>query len=108
MGDLVAVTAPHLAWPARVEAGRFVTVEQDTEAEITQCVRVLFATRIGERVELPGFGVRDSTFAQTVDTLDLVAAVARWEPRASAEITEGFAAIGPLVREVLVTLTEVA
>lgn len=57
------------------------TVPEDSQTEIAQCVRAILATEIGQRLELPSFGIRDPTFAGA-DPLEIRAAILQWEPRA--------------------------
>lgn len=76
---------PHFAYPLTLgQDGSFATLEQDSRAEIRQCVAVLLATTIGSRIELPSYGVPDVTFTHG-ETIGLVQqAIATWEPRAAA------------------------
>jgi phage baseplate assembly protein W len=48
-------------------------------------VQVLLLTEIGYRVEVPEYGVRPMMFA-TVDSVAVVEACSRWEPRAEVSI----------------------
>jgi phage baseplate assembly protein W len=78
---------PHFALPFRVEAsGSVAVLDQDSEEEIAQCVGVLMSTTVGERIELPGYGIRSPVFStmSTHDDADMAAAVGKWEPRATA------------------------
>jgi len=68
---------PHLALPLRVIDGHLATVEQDSEADILQCVRVVLLTPRGARDELPEFGVPDQAFHQGgADIAEIDAAIA--------------------------------
>lgn len=65
--------------------GRLVTVEQDTDAEIAQCVYALLATEPGQRVELPEYGLEDQAFREGgADLTEIRAEIEEWEPRAEA------------------------
>lgn len=74
--------ARRLALPLQLAtSGTFVTVAQDSPADISQSVGLLLATRPGERRSVPGYGLPDPLFSG-LDP-DLVAAVIEeWEDRA--------------------------
>lgn len=74
---------PHLRVP--LEPGRrgFAVVDQDTDADIVQSVRVLLSTRPGEALLAPRFGFDDPTFAAGGVDGDVVEAIRRFEPRAT-------------------------
>jgi phage baseplate assembly protein W len=57
------------------------TVPEDSADEIAQCVFAICATEIGQRLELPGFGINDPAFVG-VNLAELRAAIETWEPRA--------------------------
>jgi phage baseplate assembly protein W len=97
--------APHLRIPFFVGATDAAeVVEQDTPDEIAQCVQVLISTTIGQRIEIPDYGVPDSTFVQETDVQigAIVAAVAKWEPRASVQITSVPDSLDELLRQLSV------
>lgn len=79
----------HFAVPFALDVrGHARTLEQDTPAEVVQCVVVLVGTRPGERLVVPTYGVDDLTFS-TVDAVDdafVSDAVAVFEPRAGVDI----------------------
>lgn len=59
------------------------SVEQDSRAEIEQCVYVILSYRQGQRLDLPEFGIDDLAFTEGGIDLDrLHEEVAVWEPRA--------------------------
>lgn len=63
--------------------------EQDSDDEIMDCVEVLFSTEVGERQEIPDYGIPDMTFRQGgIDENVLTAALSEWEPRALTDITQ--------------------
>lgn len=73
----------HLAVPYMIDAtGSAATVDQDTAAEVAQCVRVLLSTPTGTRVEQMDYGIPDPTFGTITPPL-VVSAIGRWEPRAA-------------------------
>lgn len=58
--------------------------EQDSDADIVDCIKAILAYPIGSREDLPPFGRPDIVFTETSTEISnaLRAAVARWEPRA--------------------------
>lgn len=75
----------HFTLPVRVNAdGTLTTLQQDTEQEVAQSVKVLLSTLLGTRGALPAYGVLDVVFAQpaTINRA-LEGAVSQWEPRAN-------------------------
>ena len=96
---------PHLTFPFRVDTSGSVDVlDQDSDEEIAQCVRVLLSTTMGERIELPDFGVASPVFTtmSSHDDADMAAAVGKWEPRATALVHSEV--IDESLRHVLVEL----
>ena len=78
---------PHLALPLRVEGGRYVTTEQDTDDEAADCVKVITSFGRFTRIEKPDFGINDPTFeTQPIDIDDIAQAITIWEPRVDATI----------------------
>ena len=58
-------------------------VDQDTLEDISNCVEAIVRTVIGQRQELPDFGIPDPTLQlQPVYRPDILAQVSAWEPRA--------------------------
>lgn len=77
------MTIPHFAFPFTIgQHGSAVVLEQDDPAEIEQNVKVLVQTEIGERLEVPEFGIPDPTFRVGIDLDALVGAAAEWDSRA--------------------------
>lgn len=78
----------HLRLPISLAPdGTFRTVTEDSPEEITQNVRVILRTRIGERLATPDFGTPDPTFAgfDAAAAMDLVS---DQEPRAELAVVE--------------------
>lgn len=72
-------------------AGSPAVVEQDTVEEITQCVEAVLKTQVGQRIEVPEFGLDDPTFMELAanETGEEIAlAVEEWEPRAGDVLTD--------------------
>lgn len=95
---------PHLAWPLRLEGGRFAVLEQDSDEEVLQCVRVILATMQGERLERMDFGIPDPTFTVDVDEAAILAELMRLEPRVAAMMTTAPDRLDELVRTAVVTI----
>jgi phage baseplate assembly protein W len=82
-GGLTVADVPHLALPFRVVNGAAVTLEQDSDADVRQCVRTILAYPLGHREDAPEFGTRDQAHRQGgADLAELADAVERWEDRA--------------------------
>lgn len=80
---------PHLSVPFEIDQrGHARTLDQDSDEEILQSVRVLIDTRPGERLIVPDYGVDDLAFVGPADIGEewLADAVAEWEPRATVEV----------------------
>jgi len=79
---------PHIKLPMSVFGGRFRAVEQDTTDEIMQCVKAVISTVVGQREELPEFGLpSDITFSmKDVNPSVIETALNEWEGRAQATL----------------------
>lgn len=74
--------AETLRLPIEVTAdGALRTLTQDTPAEIGQSVRTLLATTTGQRTAIPEYGLVNLLGLIDIDTADIAAALADWEPR---------------------------
>lgn len=81
----------HLLVPFQIKGGEARTVPDGTLEEVAQNVEVIVATRKGECLTLPSFGVSDFTFGpqgQTPTPSAITDAVGRWEPRAVLEFDQ--------------------
>lgn len=85
----------HLVLPLRLVNGPngtrvFATYEQDTIEEVTQSVKVLLTTEVGERYrDAPDYGVESLLTGGPVQLAMAEAAVAEFEPRARTTFTAG-------------------
>lgn len=80
-----------------VRPAAFATVEQDSQAEVAQSVYAICATLIGQRSDLPEFGISALPFRKGgPDLAELTAAVEQWEPR--AEVVFGADLAGAIER----------
>jgi phage baseplate assembly protein W len=79
----MGVTVPKFKVPFEIEGKHADYVEQDSTEEITQCVTTVLETHIGDRADIPTFGVEDQAFREGgADVQALSDAVRDWEPRA--------------------------
>lgn len=81
----MAVSTPHFRVPFAASGTSFAVVEQDSAAEIDQCVLAALRTPVGSRIEEPEYGTPDETFEQLGPALSAESylnAIADWEPRA--------------------------
>lgn len=80
------VTIPHFSLPFRfagATAKAAVVVEQDSSAEIADCVRAVLLTLKGQRIENPAYGISDPTFQRGDQVAaELLDEITPWEPRA--------------------------
>ncbi len=80
---------PKVKVPLRLgTGGGLAVVEQDSTAEIEQCVEAIVRTPIGEHIDEPELGVPDFAFRSDGSEDLLLDAVSQWEPRATTTITE--------------------
>lgn len=78
------MAVPHFDIPFRFNTtGHAVVTEQDTLEEISNCVEAILRTRVGQRLEIPDFGIEDPVFEnQPLQLQGIVAAIIEQEPRA--------------------------
>jgi phage baseplate assembly protein W len=102
------MAVPHFAIPFQVVNGSAATVEQDSLDDIAQCVQVLVTTTVGERVEAPFYGVPNPMFSEINDGAPgtWLAAIRKWEPRASAVISDQVSSTDELMRQLSVNVTK--
>jgi len=99
--------APHFRFPFRwTPTGRAATVSQDSDEEIEQGVRVLLLSHVGERVEVPEFGVADQTFRPRWDADAVQRAASEWDERIEITLRETPDTVNAMVRHVLVQISE--
>ena len=80
---------PHFSLPFRFASPAAAVSEQDSLDEIADACLAILLCPVGFRVELPTFGLEDPTFSSPGPDLDSVReALAQWEPRAAAAISE--------------------
>lgn len=72
-----------LAHPVRVGPdGRLAVVEQDSDSDVRQCIRLLLAHQPGDYPANREVGFPEQTFAENVDARSVLDGLERWEPRA--------------------------
>jgi hypothetical protein len=74
----------HFDLPPRWDRhGHLVTLDQDTEKDVLNCVEAILRTVIGQRDQAPDFGRPDLTFqVQPLDLNQLTDVILEQEPRA--------------------------
>lgn len=88
-------SAPKLRVPFAMSANASTTisadtVEQDSQAEVAQCVYAVLGTELGEHPTEPEFGIEDQAFRPQADLEEMASAVERWEPRAEVAFADDF------------------
>jgi phage baseplate assembly protein W len=86
-----ATDTPQIALPFEIMAnGRVREVEQDTLDEIAMSIQTILMYRIGDRIELPAFGVPEPLFRENTEAIGVMLAehISRWEERAQIFIEE--------------------
>ena len=80
---------PHLDSPFAITAKGAKVVDQNTPEEILACARNIIACPVGFRLENSRFGSPPLQFGNAPLPMTAVQrAIQRWEPRATADITE--------------------
>lgn len=94
---------PKLRLPMTLVGSSLAVIEQDSDDEIAQCVRVICSFPQGTREDLLEFGIGSYELRQLhkIEATEIAAQVRRWEPRAEVDAT---GRIGTLPREFIVDL----
>lgn len=83
------IDIPHFDLPFRLNGKSFGVVEQDTPADIANCVECIIRTPAGFREDSPDFGLEDLVFTnQPINTDRLTSQIVQQEPRAQVFITQ--------------------
>jgi hypothetical protein len=105
-GGMVAVLVPHLAIPFNWDGSSAAVIEQDTIEDISACVEASCLTIIGQREELPDFGIPDPTFGiQPIDVQRIIDAVLKYEPRAALYMSQSPDEFDQLIARVLLAVS---
>jgi hypothetical protein len=87
-------------------AGSVVTVEQDSEKDVTNCVEAVLRTRVGMRPYVPQFGIEDPVFGNELLPLSAIAAqVSVNEPRATTAISQFIEALDSMIARIKTEVT---
>jgi hypothetical protein len=88
--ELPLAKIPHFDYPFRFgPQGHAVVVEQDSVEEIESCLMTLFLTEVGQRIEVPEFGIESMLFRlQPLPIDSLYSAILDQEPRAVTLISQ--------------------
>jgi hypothetical protein len=102
------VQIPHFDMPFRfAPGGSVVTVEQNSQEDIDNCVEAIVRTPLGFRAYVPRFGIFDPAFEiQPINTDVINAQISLNEPRAQAQIRQDPDAFDELIVHVKVGVTE--
>lgn len=101
------VEIPHFAFPFQFgRDGAVVVLDQGSHEEIEQNVKVLVRTELGERLEVPDFGVPDPTFSVGIDTEAIAAAAQEWDSRADVVVAARPDALLTMVQDLLIQVEE--
>lgn len=102
----MAPLIPHLALPLRLRGSSLAAVEQDTPEEVATAVEVVLRYTPGDFDVDPAFGTPSQLFRQGgADVQEILDAVARYEPRVDALVTEDDSELRDLISRVRVDVT---
>lgn len=95
--------------PFRFSGGRVVTVVQDGQREVDNCVEAVLRTTRGTRIDAPQFGIPDMTFRTNgPDLAPIREAIERDEPRAKFALTADGSDLADRLGRVQVTMDNTA
>ena len=99
--------AERLAWPLRIASdGRFATVAQDSPADIEQCLTAIANSTPGVRWDALGMGIEALEFHERpLDTSQIAAALATYEPRVTLELIQTTPALRQILDAAVARLT---
>lgn len=97
---MATAAIPHFDIPFRYNKGTPAVVEQDSVAEVANCVLAICSTEPGQFFDSPDFGLRDMTFSQQpIKREEMLQAIQQWEPRAITSIDSFISAIDEAIAE---------
>lgn len=103
----MAILNPHFDLPFRLSGNSFAVVEQDTYADIANCVETIIRTPQGHRNDAPDFGNPLEAFDTQPVNVDLLKdAIRTQEPRSDNLVTEQGDAVDTLIDYVRVEVFE--
>lgn len=98
---------PHFAFPFKFgDQGSAEVLDQDSITEIEQNVEVLILTELGERLEVPEFGIPDPTFRVGVDTQAITEAAELWDGRSRVFMDSEMDFVDRMVQNVRIHVEE--
>lgn len=101
----MADVAPHLAFPLRFRAGRFLTVDQDSQRHREDQAEVVLRTRPGDFEHDPELGLRELVGRTAPAAPEVLAAVSRVVD-ASFDVREDVDDLRPRVRDVSIAVRD--
>lgn len=85
----MAVRITHFDLPFRLAGTSFAVAEQDSPADVDNCVEAIIRTPAGSRDDSPDFGMEDLAFTNQPVNVDRVTTqITNQEPRATILITQ--------------------
>lgn len=88
------VQNPHFQLPMKFGGanGGALVNEQDTGEDIVDCIKAIVAFTIGDREDMPEFGIPDILFRQFDEVIigQVRQAIEEWEERAAIDVDGGF------------------
>jgi phage baseplate assembly protein W len=97
---------PHFDLPFRFAGKHVATVEQDSLADVANCVEAILLCPVGFRPEAPSFGSPDFTLRKQPIGRDLIqSTIVSQEPRAQIAVEEAPDLLDNLIDRVSVDLT---
>jgi phage baseplate assembly protein W len=84
------IRTPHFAYPFKLNPRHHAyEVEQGSIDDIESCLQAILLTEVGQRIELPEFGIESPLFQlQPIDTDGIYSALTAQEPRATTVIAQ--------------------
>jgi len=84
-----SVEFPHFGLPFNIGPMGANVNEQDSLEDVAACVVAILSTHLGDRDEIPEFGIPDFTFQKMpIGADDILAAIGNQEPRAVLAVEE--------------------
>lgn len=103
----MAIDIPHFDLPFRYSGTAPVVAEQDSLADVVNCVTAIVLTQTGERLEVPSFGIDQPVFAQQpVDLSSILNQIAALEPRADIVMSQNPEIIDALIADIFITVSK--
>lgn len=98
---------PHFDLPFRYVSSSPAVAEQDSLADIINCVQAVLLTVQGQRTEIPEFGVPEQVFAvQPLHLEEMLASVLEYEPRANIVFDQYPDRADALIAHIVATVTK--